>query len=187
MARKPSEFVQARKRLAELARASAAYERECEKECDWDDPADRAFHLREKRMEKRLDTLNRLVPTRICPVCQRLAVPSRSWVVNRRADKAVCRRCFFSRGFGRTNVRQTLSVKLFPKETTTYTLDKDSFLTAMRKSGLSHREFARRVGWAQSYQQKLASGEITTISSANAQAMLQVFREADVITKDYVE
>lgn len=57
---------------------------------------------------------------------------------------------------------------------------------AIRKTGLSEREFARRAGWSQSYQRKLTD-EASTVSEATAKTILMVLAEQAVVPNDVID
>ena len=104
-------------------------------------------------------------------------------MIDRRESQAACRSCF-QRLYPDPRKVVTMDARIFPKSETRFTVDAASLLSAIAKTGLSTREFARRAGWSRSYQRKLEAGEIRSVTEANADVILTVLREAGVTTKD---
>jgi len=73
---------------------------------------------------------------------------------------------------------------IFPESETRFVIDHRAMTLALSKTGLSTREFARRAGWSRSYQRKIESGDVRTVTEENAKVILQVLREAGVRTRD---
>lgn len=78
-----------------------------------------------------------------------------------------------------------MEVTLFPETIIRYSIDRRAMILARGKSGLSLREFSRRCGWTDRYQRKIEEGG--TISEETAKVILQVLREAKVVTKDVLQ
>ena len=78
-----------------------------------------------------------------------------------------------------------MDVTLFPECIVRYSIDSKAIRLARGKAGLSMREFSRRCGWTDGYQRKIEDGG--TISEETAKAILQVLREAKVVTKDVLQ
>lgn len=147
--------------------------------CDWEDPDDVREYRSDVRREARLAALP---ATRKCPLCELIVLSSRSWVVARDLSSAMCRSCFF-RQHGSNKVTITMDASLFEIEQR-FRVNPVTFSAAVRKTGLSSREFARRVGWSPSYQRKLESGGQETITKEAAEMILQTLSEAGVVTRD---
>lgn len=78
-----------------------------------------------------------------------------------------------------------MDATLFPTMVTRFLLDSRALVRARAKSGLSAREFGRRSGWTEGYQRKLESST-ESVAEETAKTILQVLREAGVVTKDVV-
>jgi len=53
----------------------------------------KADYLRRTRKEKREALLFRVVPERRCPICKRIKLRSKQWVINIEKGTAICRSC----------------------------------------------------------------------------------------------
>jgi len=177
-----NEFKDAKHRLHDLHIAEEEWERLLQSRCDWDDPEDVSHYRSTSRFQLRMDTLEKLVPSRVCPRCRHLKLKSRSWVLSKSRKAIICRSCFF-RSFPVRNEVITMDVVLFPEIITRFSIDRKALLRARLRSGLSVREFARRAGWSEGYQRKLESST-SSVSEETAKTLLQVLREASVVTKD---
>ena len=65
------------------------------KKADWDDPEDKLLYYREKKKDERLKTLDRLVPKRVCSICEGMFIDLKDWVISQDRTKALCRSCFY--------------------------------------------------------------------------------------------
>lgn len=75
-----------------LEKALAADDRRAKRKADWTDNNDKRVYIaRYKREQREVH-----IPTsRRCPVCKKVFVKSRSWVV--KGEKATCRKCWAKR------------------------------------------------------------------------------------------
>ena len=180
------DFEKARLVLEGLEKAKAHLERELGRKCDWDDPDDRNLYLRDERFKSRAATLDALVPTRTCPHCRVLKLASKSWVIDKARKRAVCRSCFWI-AFGKlpNETVQDVNVCIFSNEETRYDISGIALKTARTIADVSMAEFARRAGWSRPYQMRLERGEVKSVNQDVAKTILQVLREAGLVTIDF--
>jgi len=179
-----NEFKDASLRLQDYQNKVAQYERELGKKCDWENPEDVALHKHEMRFADRVDLLNLLVPNRICPLCEKLRISSRSWVIKIDKKLAICRSCFQRNIPDKKVKRMEISRSLFSNITYRFDIDAFGLQAAREEANISEWEFARRMGWSHSYQCKIESGQVKTVDLITAESILGVFRENGFITKD---
>lgn len=147
------------------------------RKCDWDDDEDVLLYRRQSYAKDRRRTLDRLVPSRICPSCSRNIWSSRSWVVNRRRTEAICRSCFFA-AKGDDELTPILETVIRCR------VDGEALRIARERAGISQKTFADEMGWSQSYQTKLESGSVVSVSIEVADQLLQVLNDWGVVTPD---
>lgn len=152
--------------------------------CDWDDPHDVQVIRATKNLQKRLRTLNRLVPKRICPVCQRVVMSHRRWVILRGGSKAVCLSCYKKPRRSKVEKSRTIQISVFGTEQVRYEFNSDRLTEARESAGLNYREFAQLAGWSRPYQVKLESGQVDSVTLATAETIVRVLREAGLETLD---
>lgn len=149
-------------------------------ECDWSSLEDRNERSSDKRLEDRDRVLNELVPNRICKECSKTYLKNRSWIVNN--DRAICRSCFFRQRIAERMSKlseRCLGKDLFsePQIFVRYALNKQRMMDLRKGAGMSISEFARRAGWSRSYQRKLESDLVSTVTEDTKETILSVFRE----------
>lgn len=162
-------FEDARRQLAALEWANR------QSLADWDDPEDVALYRSELRIQKRTAIINEKAPDGCCPVCKQ-KTHIRSWVIKRGGSEVVCRSCFHA---GMTPERVDIN-SIFAEPQVRYRLDYRAFTQSRKSLGISGRKFARLAGWSQSYQSKLESGSIETVSEDTADTIVTVIREVQM-------
>ena len=154
--------------------------------CDWEDPLDIAEYKKEKRIEERWSVIKRFSINNRCPTCLRLIMDVRSWIISKDKTAVICKSCF-----KRVKSNQPLDhLKIVEEKLFSickYEIDGRLLSKVRDEAGISIREFARRVGWSRSYQQKLEAGDLKNVSIENAEFILQVLSEANIMTLDKLE
>ena len=74
-------FKVAKRNVATLKKAERVKNRRDKRKAIWDIPGERVEYNREQRKTIRNRRLDRLVPTRHCPLCKELKLESRRWVI----------------------------------------------------------------------------------------------------------
>ena len=177
-------FKAAKDVLEDQKKMELLYLKEMEKVCDWDDPSDIAEYRASLTLKKRLDLLDKLVPTRHCPVCGELKISPRSWVINKRKSKAICRSCFAVHLGGREGERHLLKGAVFGEKVVRVVINGEVLEDVRREAGITRAEFARKGGWSKSYQSKLEQGDVRTITSEMAEIIEEVFAEYNLMIED---
>jgi len=182
---KSNEFTSARAVLRAAAKADESVRRHLKRKCDWDDSVDREEYRKSVRYERREETLNRLVPTRVCPCCQHVRASSRLWVISKAEDLAACRTCFHG-GLTEADRKKGgyVDTKLFGDMELRYQVNGEAIGELRMKAGLSVRAFARRIGWSASYQQTIERGSAHSVSLETAECIIQLFEELGILTSD---
>ena len=178
--------------LKGLEMASRQLARDIARKCDWDDPEDKRVFLQELRAKRRESALNRLVPTRICPVCGKCKTDSRKWVLSTDEGTALCRSCWYiGRIYANVEKKEICLVEdhLFPKEIPYYEVNGPLLKELRKKSGITQREFAESCGWSLPTQVKLeqapnVKGTVNKVSHEKAILILDLLRAEGVITLD---
>ena len=152
------------KREADLLEGIRLAELQLEKtknfECSWDNENDVALLKSDKRTKMRVELLDKLVPKRLCMLCDQRFLNLQSWIVVK--ETAVCRSCFFrrlARNASEVLAKNIIGVELFGESATVirYPLNRRVLIERRKAIGVSAAEFARLAGWSRSYQRKLES------------------------------
>ncbi len=190
-----------------LKAAEARHIRELNTLADWNiedpdfvgatlDPAivrvERARYARQKRLEARVERLDRFIPDRKCPECGEFKPGLGQWVLSRGyKGKVVCRSCFFrltiipklSRGeklFGLT-LYQWRSIFKQTGDETRAVLDTVQLERAIQLAGLTKASFSRRAGWTPAYTSFLTNPDkVKTVKVDTAEVVAQVLAEKGV-------
>lgn len=163
-------------RLAEerLAREEAV-------KCDWDDPMDRSLYRRQDRMDKRVEIIERIAPTGCCPGCNKKIFSMRSWVVSKKKDKVLCRECHH--GVWPEPVKLKIQ-RVFGDLEVRVQMEGWDVFGAREACGLTQGQMAKACGWSRSYQSKLESGKVKSVTLESAEVILQVLQEFGIQTGD---
>lgn len=172
-----NEFKAARDILADVERHSR------EAKCDWDDPTDVAEYRREARSVAREEVLDLIVPKRICPECGIVRPLSRSWVLNKRKNAALCRSCYQRRFCPE---EKYFDRRIF-EPITRQRIDGQVLAEVRESLGMTKTEFARRAGWTRQYQTRLEDGDTSSVTSETALVCITVIQEAGGETEDAPE
>jgi transcriptional regulator with XRE-family HTH domain len=103
-----------------------------------------------------------------CPCCGKVKTNPRNWVISKDKKKVLCRMCFSICGwdYQRKSKIDFSKIKLFTEEDAELRFPLDSLsLCRMRENlKLTVEDFSSLIGWSVSYQYKLESGRVSTIS-----------------------
>ena len=180
-----SEFRKAKQTLIGHDKAQKAKEKEVAAEYTWNDAEDAALNRKLNRKANRIDELNRLVPKRICRVCDSVKI---HWVINRRHTMAICKSCWTKL---RIDKRMEEDVKhqqdagiMFVSKEMRYRIDGAAIFASRTMVNLRRSEFAKRAGWSAAWQQKIETGNVITVSKETAEVILQVLSEEGFISDE---
>lgn len=141
--------------------------------CEWDDLSDVNVLRSEKRFRMRTAILAELVPKRICPECKVIRPRLGQWMITKDGMKAICRVCYFKKAA--RHIDEEKLGRVFTRDIR-YKVD-CRLLTEIREClGISMAEFARRIGWARSYQKKLEDGLVLSVSQRVVEDVLELIR-----------
>lgn len=161
---------------------------EIRRRVDWDNPEDVLAHRSLTRLDKRLEALDRLSPIRKCPSCKLTPkeapelLKTSSWVISKRLDLAVCRRCWLAAKGLRVTRTSSLSFLIIPPRR--YGLKGFQLKQLREIAGVSARQFAKAAGWNGSYQCKLEQGRQKTISHDVAETLIETLARFGVVSAD---
>ena len=167
-----NEFSQVKEAVDGVELALADMRRRVRTKCSWDDPEDVALYKVDRRLEERNNALRRLVPKRICPICENEFLLSKSWVVNRMQTKAVCMSCYTAKQGGEAG-------DIFTNPRVRYDVDGVAFIKTREMYGVSRGRFAALVGWSSNRQQQLETGNVISISEEIVLRIIAVFDQLE--------
>ena len=166
--RKNQDFVDAKQRLKDMEWAERVKARRDLRKADWDDPEDKLLYHQKKRKDERLNTLNRLVPKRICSMCKSMFVDLKDWVISSDRSKALCRSCFHrcvSSEEDDSGKEVRLDIKMFEYdvEKSKYWLKSNYIFTCRERADLSQEDVGGLMKWSGPYQSMIESGAVSTL------------------------
>lgn len=171
-----------------LKTAEDRYKKFMERKCDWDDPSDVQSRRRELRGKKRERVIARFAPDRKCPQCRETVLNRRSWVVNRRQTRILCRSCWMrlfqmkklEREGKMAHIRLKQAIARAKGDNVRFVFNGVSLETAIQLAGMTKAHFSRRAGWSAPYTQKLVMQKVKSVNADTAKVILMVLAEGDV-------
>jgi len=172
-----NEFKRARDILAGIKDAEKKYK------CEWGNIEDVVFYKSKVRLDERKRLLDRLVPDRVCSICEKLRISNKSWVMNKEKTSVICRSCCL-RKFGKIVEEISFSHNLFNGIQFRVAVKGQRVAQLREELEITQREFSRQCGWSKGYQGGLENGKFKTISQMAAETIIEVFSNHGVVCKD---
>lgn len=179
-------FKQAKEILDGQKTAERIHEKEIRSDAiDWDDPFGVSEYYAIKNFQKRKDTIDAMVPTHICPFCNKLVLSYRSWVISKDRKSICCRKCFHT-GMVVTGrkIIDARGRKIFGAHIPRVEFDGFQLICARELIGIKASAFAHMAGWSTSYQQKLENGTVKSVSLNVAEIILDTLEKFKCVTGD---
>lgn len=134
--------------------------------------------------EEKWTLLEKLTKGFRCPKCKKIIVNLRSWMINRRKTKALCRSCYHRvKHNPKRKEHLHMDIEIFEEESR-YKLSPNHLIAARNETGLTQKEFALQAGWSRSYQSKLEGGMFLTVSTDTRAVILGVLKRFNITTRD---
>lgn len=177
-----NEFQNEKDTLKGLDIAKSVEKRSKEKICDWADEQDRRIMKADERFEQRSKELDIIVPTRICPSCQRRIYFDSSWVID--GKLAWCRSCFH--GQHKEKSGDGVSGSIIKKVLIRVEFDGWGIKVLRGRAGIGMYAFAMRCGWTKAYQYNIEKDIMKTLSWGSITKIIQVFEDLGVVITDSI-
>ena len=131
----------------------------------------------------------RRAPGLVCPECCTKQTSESNFVITRDRD-VKCRMCFHARKGKTMPLVETkdgvIQGSVF-KRSERMELDWEMLVEVRELVGITKPLFARRAGWSRSYQQKLETGQVKTVSRDQAELIMRIIRAAGAQTLDEIK